>query len=159
MRVTEDYVFFYTANDYLSNFYPAKFKIREIEFLCTEQHLMFSKAKLFKDEENATNILKATKPGTMKAYGRKVVNFSNELWKQHRENILYEGNLEKFLQNESLKKELLSTYPKRLVEASPRDLIYGVGLNIDDPRINDPSNWKGLNLLGQILERVRDHIM
>jgi ribA/ribD-fused uncharacterized protein len=159
MRITDKFLFFYTTQDYLSNFYPSIFKIQEINFSCTEQHMMYGKAKLFADEDIANQILASSEPRKIKGLGRKVSNFDQNIWEQNRENILFEGNLAKYTQNEDIKKELLSTYPKILVEASASDRIYGVGLSIDDSRIDNPANWKGLNLLGEILMRVRDHIM
>ena len=159
MRITNNYLFFYTTEDYLSNFHPAVFKIGEITFSCTEQHMMYSKAKLFGDEEIAKQILMTDVPGKIKGFGRKVSNFDENIWHQHREKILFEGNLAKYMQNEDMKKKLLSTNPKTLVEASPTDKIYGVGLDINNPLIDDPKNWKGMNLLGEILMRVREHIL
>ena len=159
MRITENFVFFYTTEECMSNFYPANFNINGINFSCTEQHMMYSKAKLFGDEDIANKIMLTNVPGKIKGLGRKVSNFDEKIWQQHRENILFEGNLAKYTQNKEIKDQLLSTNPKTLVEASPSDKIYGVGLGIDDSRINDPKNWNGLNLLGQILMRVREHII
>jgi ribA/ribD-fused uncharacterized protein len=159
MRITDKFVFFYTTQDCMSNFYPANFNLNGINFTCTEQHMMYSKAKLFGDEQIANQILATNIPGKIKGLGRKVTNFDETKWQQNREIILFEGNLAKFTQNIEIKNQLLSTNPKTLVEASPTDKIYGVGLSIDDSRIDDPNNWKGLNLLGEILMRVREHII
>jgi len=58
-----------------------------------------------------------------------------------------------------LKEELLETYPRVLVEASPYDAIWGIGLDVDDPLAYNRDTWKGLNLLGFIITEVRDEIL
>lgn len=159
MRTTDRYVFFYTKDDCFSNFHPANFVVDGIQYSCSEQYMMYKKAKLFGDEEIADKILKEEKPNKIKALGRKASGFDQQKWEQNREIIVFEGNLAKFTQNEDLKKQIIDTYPRELVEASPSDNIWGVGLSIDDARIDDAKNWRGLNLLGKVLTQVRDKII
>ena len=65
------------------------------------------------------------------------------------------GNLGKFDQNPDVRRFLLGTGSRELVEASPVDDIWGIGLAADDPHAQDPATWRGLNLLGRALVEVR----
>lgn len=129
-----------------------------IRFNCAEQYMMFKKAKLFGDEVMAKRILETTRPNNQRKYGRKVKNFKKKVWDEHKWDIVKEGNRLKFEQNEHLKKKLLETSDKMLVEASPVDSTWGIGLSVDDPRIQDVNRW-GENLLGQILVELRQDFM
>ena len=120
---------------------------------------MYRKALLFKDKKIADKILQCSTPGEAKALGRKVTNFNNEVWNERRMEIVIEGNLLKFSQNPDLKTFLLNTKNRVLVEASPVDEIWGVGLSRDSDKIHDPNTWRGLNLLGFALMEVRDRLL
>ena len=152
------YTFFYRTASPFSQFHSAKFEEDDIIFNCTEQYMMYGKAKLFKDYKIAKQILKKIKPMDMKKLGRRVRNFSEEVWKANREDIVYRGNYLKFTQNPHLKEALLETGNSILVEASPSDKIWGIGMTESNPKVHDPSNWKGQNLLGKILTNVRIEI-
>lgn len=117
--------------------------------------MMFSKAKLFNDEQSAQKILATTDPMTQKMLGRKVAGFNLEEWERRRESVVFVGCREKFSQNPGLRAILLATAPTELVEASPYDLVWGIGLGERDSRITDKRHWRGLNLLGITLMRVR----
>ncbi len=142
----------------LSQWWPCKFKSNGIEYNCAEQYMMSEKAKLFKDEEIYKLILKETSQKRIKGYGRKIKNFNDEEWNKKKVNIVIQGNLLKFSQNEDLKKFLIGTGDKILVEASPYDKIWGIGLAKDNPDSFNPYKWKGENLLGFSLMKVRDII-
>lgn len=114
------------------------------------------KAKLFGDMTRLNLIMTATHPSQHKAHGRKVVGFNDEIWKQSRYKIVLEGNLAKFSQKPDLRKFLLSTCGSILVEASPYDRIWGIGLSAHDVLAKDIYAWKGENLLGFTLMEVRD---
>lgn len=120
--------------------------------------MMQQKAVLMNDMDTAKIIMALYKPNEMKHFGRYVKNFSRTLWDQDCMEIVEKGNIAKFLQNDDLKKILVSTYPKTLVQASPYDKIWGIGLRKDDPRAWNKSTWLGKNLLGEILTRVRDKL-
>lgn len=90
--------------------------------------------------------------------GRRVKNFKQDIWESCCQEIAERGIMEKFSQNEDLKQQLLSTYPKTLVEASPHDKIWGIGLSQDDPNAWNKLTWRGKNLLGEILTTVRDRL-
>lgn len=159
MTSRDQYTFFWRAENPFSQWHYASFSADDVEFNCAEQYMMYHKALLFKDSATAREILEADHPKTQKALGRKVVGFTDDLWKKHREDIVYQGNYHKFTQNPELKKILLATAGKTLVEASPYDRIWGIGLKEGDPRAMDPNQWRGMNLLGQILTRLRDDLL
>ncbi|KAF3933414.1 hypothetical protein ABW19_dt0208844 [Dactylella cylindrospora] len=97
-------------------------------------------------------------PKTIKALGRAVPNFDDDVWKENRYKIVVEANYLKFTQNDDLKTKLLGTGNRELVEASPRDRIWGVGYGAERCRnTKNRSQW-GLNLLGKALMDVRERI-
>ena len=140
----------------LSQWYPCSFKADGITYNCAEQYMMSEKAKLFKDEETRQQILLEKDQKKIKDLGRKIKNFTHDLWVQNNSKIVIQGNVYKFSQNEDLKKYLLETRDKILVEASPEDKIWGIGLDVKNPDVNDPNKWNGTNLLGFSLMKVRD---
>ncbi|MEX3790875.1 NADAR family protein [Paraburkholderia sp. BR14374] len=156
MRTIGNYTAFFGADDVLSNWHPCRFTYHGVSFTCVEQFMMYAKAKLFDDETSAAKILAATDPMTQKKLGRKVANFDLDIWVARRESIVFVGCREKFAQSHELRSVLLATAPTVLVEASPYDRIWGVGLGERDPRLTDESQWRGQNLLGIALMKVRD---
>lgn len=128
-------------------------------YSCCEQFMMFKKAELFNDSDIMQEILDSSNPKEIKALGRKVKNFDNKIWNEHKRDIVFQANFAKFSQNSELKEELLSTKGTILVEASPYDNIWGVGLDESDSRINNPNTWKGENLLGFALTEVREYLL
>ena len=116
---------------------------------------MAQKALLFEDHKTFQEILVASTPKAAKRLGRTIKNFDTETWKKKRSFIVLQGNVAKFGQNEKLAEYLLDTLEYILVEASPYDSIWGVGLAEEDDRIQDVKNWKGLNLLGFALMQAR----
>jgi len=119
--------------------------------------MMYHKALLFDDSDVATQILAATKPIEVKALGRQVKNFDDKIWVENRYRIVKEGNILKFTQHLDLKEKLLMTKGKMLVEAAPRDRIWGIGYGAKNALANK-DKW-GLNLLGQVLVEIRDEML
>lgn len=142
----------------LSQWWKCDFYEDKKLFNCAEQYMMYRKAILFQDYETAHYILRSENPKEIKALGRKVKNFEEIIWDKNKEKIVEQANLLKFSQNPNLKDFLLLTNEKILVEASPTDKIWGIGLKKETDGINNPKNWNGLNLLGFILMEVRDKI-
>lgn len=153
------YTFFYSKSDVLSQWYPCKFTIDNITFTCAEQWMMYSKALLFKDKITRQKILSTHDPSKQKALGRIVKNFDPDVWSKESKVIVYVGNLAKFTQNKELLDQLLSTEYTTLVEASPSDLIWGIGLRASDKRATNKELWRGKNLLGSILTMLRDNLI
>lgn len=122
---------------------------------CCEQYMMYKKALLFNDSEMSDKILNEREPALQQKMGREIRNFDAGLWDRNKVGIVWYGNYLKFTQHDDLKKRLLETGNKILVEASPYDLIWGVGLGASDNKILNQNNWKGLNLLGKTLMSVR----
>jgi len=139
-----------------SQWYEAPFQVAEVTYPSAEHYMMAAKAALFGDDQSRERILAATTPGAAKALGRKVVGFEEEVWAQERMRIVVDANLGKFGQDAHLSDFLLNTGDQVLVEASPVDRVWGIGLAADDPDANHPARWRGLNLLGFALMEVRD---
>jgi ribA/ribD-fused uncharacterized protein len=149
----DGFVFFWSG--WPSQWHPADFTLDGVAYGCAEQYMMAEKARLFGDEETLGLILAAASPREQKALGRRVRGFDEARWQKACREIVYRGNAGKFSQNPDLKELLLATGSKTLVEASPTDRIWGIGLAADDPRATDRSAWRGKNWLGEALMRVR----
>lgn len=141
-----------------SQWYEIDFEVDGHKYNCAEQYMMSQKAWLFRDFETFAKILDATDPKEIKALGREVRNFDPKKWNEHKFEIVKKGNFSKFSQNQALKDFLLSSGHKIIVEASPYDTIWGIGMKDTAPGIENPSNWKGENLLGFALMEVRDQL-
>ena len=160
MPVKEDehHVFFYGRDTIFSQFYPCRFIENGQSFICAEQYMQYKKAKLFGDNQCGQLILASESPIQHKRFGRRVKPFSERIWSNQAKSIVKRGSMHKFQQNRTLKQRLLNTYPKQLVETSPYDRTWGIGLSIEDLKIHDPSRWRGSNILGQILAEVREEL-
>ena len=117
--------------------------------------MMYLKAKLLNDDELAAKILRAEDPGEQKALGQKVAGFDNVKWDAHKSEIVRRINLAKFRQNKGLRRKLFQTGTKLLVEASPVDAIWGIGLDAATAAVTPAEEWPGQNLLGQALTKVK----
>ncbi|KAL0215932.1 hypothetical protein P9112_008116 [Eukaryota sp. TZLM1-RC] len=149
------YTFFWNASPF-SNFELCTIRLGSLKFHSSEQFFMYGKAKLFKDEPMATKILQSTHPKKSKALGRKVSGFNDLQWTTHRESLMAYVCYHKFSQNAEFLDALLNTGDSILVEASPFDKIWGIGLDEANPDALNPSRWKGLNLLGKVLVELRE---
>lgn len=139
----------------LSQWFPAAFQQDGIEYLTAEHYMMAQKAKLFNDLDIFQEIIQAQTPNEAKKLGRMVRGYTETLWLRRRFKIVVEGNIAKFSQHHELKKFLQSTHNDILVEASPLDSIWGIGMAEDHLDIENLKQWKGLNLLGFALMEVR----
>lgn len=138
-----------------SQWFEARFTIDGVTYPTAEHWMMAEKARLFGDGETLARILAAGNPGAAKALGREVRGFDNERWNAARWEIVVRGNEAKFGHNPVLRDYLAATGDRVLVEASPVDRLWGIGLAQDDPRAENPELWRGLNLLGFALMEVR----
>lgn len=139
----------------LSQWWSAPFEVDGVVYPTAEHYMMAEKARLCGDHSSRVKILAAPHPNVAKKLGRVVTGFDEERWNQHRFEVVVRGNIAKFSQHEALKTFLLNTKERILVEASPLDRIWGIGLAADDLRAEDPAKWQGLNLLGFALMEVR----
>lgn len=155
----ENFTYFWSNTSPFSNWYKVDFKVGHTAFSSSEQCMMYQKALLFGDEETAEKILQTRNPGKQKALGRSVKGFDQSLWEAKREQIVYDANYYKFTQNPDILTSLLETKGTMIVEASPVDTIWGIGLAEDDPLAQDRKTWKGLNLLGKVLTELRDNLI
>ncbi len=157
MRTTDTHVYFFSYRDIYSNFYPAPFvePIRGAAFENTEHAFMYFKALFFNDSLAAANAWKETNPAEAKKIGRSIKGFDPVAWNFVKAGYMGYINFLKYTQNPELGKALKETGDHVLVEASPYDDIWGVKLGQDDPLILDSANWRGQNLLGKVLMRVR----
>lgn len=140
----------------LSQWWQSVFTIGDVAYLTAEHWMMAEKARLFGNDALRERIICCTSPGEAKALGRMVENFEERTWVMYRQSIVLEGSIQKFSQNPELGSYLLNTSGRILVEASPVDPVWGIGLAADDPRAHDPTRWDGLNLLGFTLMQTRD---
>lgn len=153
MRRQNGFVLFWGG--IFSQWYPHKMTIDGVEYNCNEQYMMAEKARTFGDFEALEAIMKSTNPKNQKAYGRAVKNFNPHMWDRMAQEVVFRANLEKFSDPE-LKKYLFSFGNEEIVEASPYDNIWGIGLGEDDPDALDKTKWQGTNFLGEAIMRARE---
>ncbi len=138
-----------------SQWYKAPFIIDGQHYPTAEHFMMAEKAALFGDQTTRAQVLVATNPGAAKALGRQVRGFNEAAWIENRFSIVLRANEAKFSQNPDLGHFLRQTGNRIIVEASPVDRVWGIGIAQDDERARNPNQWKGLNLLGFALMQVR----
>lgn len=162
-------LFFYgPANPFgeLSQHYATVFTVGGISYTSSEQYMMHAKAQLFagaggEDPESLAHwseqILGTTDPKRCKALGRLIPNFDDKVWAREREEVVFQGNLAKFSQDHRLRALLLATGQREIVEAAPRDRVWGIGFGCQRALAVGRERW-GRNLLGLCLMRVRDRL-
>jgi hypothetical protein len=128
----------------LSQWWPSPFTVDGVAYATAEHWMMAGKARLFEDAEAEA--------------GRLVRGFDEATWERERFRIVVEGSVHKFAADGALREFLLNTGDRVLVEASPVDRVWGIGLAADDAAASDPERWKGLNLLGFALMEARDRL-
>jgi ribA/ribD-fused uncharacterized protein len=152
------YTFFWKDASPFSQWHKVGFTIDGVHFKTAEHYMMWKKAMLFGDADSAEKVLKAGHPSDAKKLGRGVKNFDRYEWEQNCKRFVYDGNYAKFTQNEALKKKLMDTGDTLLVEASPYDAIWGIGLTEEEAKKLPESQWPGTNWLGEILTQLRDNL-
>ncbi len=139
----------------LCQWYEAPFALEGNHYPTAEHYMMAEKARLFGDEATLRRILDTPSPAQAKLLGRRVSGFDETTWSRRCEEIVVQGNIAKFEQNPALRRFLAASGERVLVEASPVDTIWGIGLAESDPKASDPNHWRGLNRLGFSLMRAR----
>lgn len=145
----------------LSQWWPARIHdaVEGCTYLSAEHYMMAGKARLFGDEGTRAAILAAATPAQAKALGRTVRGFDEQVWERERFRLVCAASVAKFAQDRNLHTYLVDTGDAVLVEASPVDRIWGIGLAAADPRARQPAEWQGLNLLGFALMHARTHLL
>lgn len=143
----------------LSQWWPCDFKVGHLNYSSSEQYMMACKARLFRDAATEKKIMDASNPKIIKQLGREVVGFDADIWDKYKYEFVLKGNYCKFSQNPELMEYLLGTINMILVEASPYDNVWGIGMTEDDVAAQDPCSWKGENYLGFALMEVRENIL
>lgn len=139
----------------LSQWWPSPFTVDGVEYATAEHWMMAAKARLFGDAEAERRVLAAGRPAEAKKAGRLVRGFDEDVWERERFGIVVEGSVGKFAAHAELREFLLGTGERVLVEASPVDRVWGIGLAADDEGAGDPERWRGPNLLGFALMEAR----
>ncbi|MFE6286899.1 NADAR family protein [Streptomyces sp. NPDC057877] len=142
----------------LSQWWPSPFTVGGVEYATAEHWMMAAKARLFDDTEAERRVLAADHPAEAKKAGRLVRGFDEAVWARERFGIVVTGSVHKFAAREELRGFLLGTGERVLVEASPMDRVWGIGLTATDGGASDPERWRGLNLLGFALMEARERL-
>ena len=142
----------------LSQWFVASFVLDGITYKTAEHFMMAEKARLFRDEKALAAIIEAPTPSDAKRLGRTVANYDDKAWGRARSLSVVKGNVAKFDQNEALGAFLKETGESILVECSPRDRIWGIGMGASNPDARNPAKWRGQNLLGFALVAARDEL-
>lgn len=158
IRTTDQFVFFWKPPAPYSQWTPSIFRVDGLTYVCAEQFMMAEKARLFHDQEICDQIMATPDPWRHRQLGRRVHGFVESIWLAHRSEVVYRGSMAKFSQDPELLQVLLDTEDRTLVEASPLDRIWGIGLHSTDARAEVPAQWRGRNLLGLALMGVREEL-
>jgi ribA/ribD-fused uncharacterized protein len=151
------FAFFYGGA--LSQWAPSPFTLDGVQYSTAEQYMMAMKADYFGDDDAKAKIMATDSPSEQKSIGRMVKNFNAEAWNAVSRGFVYKANIAKFTQNQWCMDELIRTGDLEIVEASPYDPIWGIGLDANDPRAQDKTQWRGTNWLGEVLMKVRKDLL
>eukprot|EP01124_Arcella_intermedia_P020801 TRINITY_DN28326_c0_g1_i1.p1 TRINITY_DN28326_c0_g1~~TRINITY_DN28326_c0_g1_i1.p1 ORF type:complete len:166 (-),score=52.01 TRINITY_DN28326_c0_g1_i1:5-502(-) len=157
----EEFVFFWKPgekNGHFSQWYKSPFVVDGVKYGCAEQYMMAKKAELFGDQEMRKRLMREEDPAVMKKLGRRVKNFDEQVWEKNCEEIVRAASYAKFSQNDKLKAHLMNTGSKILAEASPKDTVWGIGMEASHPDARVKAKWKGTNKLGEALMYARGRI-
>jgi ribA/ribD-fused uncharacterized protein len=154
VETMEKFTFFWSG--IFSQWHPSPFEIDGVWYNTAEQWMMAEKARLFGDLETLAKIMSAVDPADQKRYGREVKGFVKKKWDAVARDVVLKGSLAKYGQNPDLKKILFATEGTTLVEASPEDNIWGIGLHKTDSRVQKRETWRGTNWLGDALTKTRE---
>lgn len=154
---TDKFIFFWGS--IYSQWCPSPIVIDGVNYNCTEQYMMAKKALMFSDFDAYREIMLEKQPALQKAMGKRVKGFDKVIWEVYCRKIVYDANYAKFTQNKGMRDELMGTIGKEIVEASPEDKIWGIGMHETHPDIEDKSKWQGTNWLGEAIMQVRNTLI
>lgn len=152
------YTFFWKDKDVFSQWHRVGFTVDGVHFKTAEHWMMWKKAMQFGDAETAEKILKEKEARDVKKHGRSVKGFDKNEWEKNCKRFVYDGNYAKFTQNPNLLKKLMDTGDTLLVEASPYDAIWGIGLDEATAKKTPAEDWPGTNWLGEVLTQLREDL-
>ena len=164
-EVVEEPILFFGADEskgdyrHFSNMSEHKITIDDVEYKTVEHYFQAMKAHEFEDTELYQKILKVKTPKAAKAIGQKIANFKPEVWDKKKNEIMEKGVRTKFVQHPTLRKQLLETGDKLIGEANPRDTYWGIGTSMNLEKAKIPSKWRGKNMMGKLLMKLRDEFM
>ncbi|MDN3025196.1 NADAR family protein [Streptomyces sp. S.PB5] len=142
----------------LSQWWASPFVVDGVTYATAEHWMMAQKARLFGDGAAQQQAVAARSPALAKKVGRLVRGFDETVWERERFAIVVEGSVHKFSSDPGLREFLLGTGQRVLVEASPVDRVWGIGLAATDEAALDPELWRGPNLLGFALMEARERL-
>lgn len=157
MKTEEKFTMFWGGP--FSQWEHSEFELDGVHYSCAEQYMMAQKALLFGDVATHTQIMATEEPSRQKSLGRQVKGFDKAKWESVAKQIVYKGNKSKFTQNPHLMEALVNSAGTTIVEASPVDHIWGIGLSANDPRAYNRSQWLGTNWLGEVLTQLREDLI
>ncbi|MDR7383654.1 NADAR family protein [Promicromonospora iranensis] len=142
----------------LSQWFVAPFEVAGERYATAEHWMMAEKARLFRDPDAERAAIDAPNPALAKAAGRAVRDFDGDVWARERFEVVVRGNVHKFAAHPDLQEFLLRTGSRVLVEASPRDRVWGIGMGAKNENAENPAAWRGLNVLGFALMEARERL-
>jgi len=145
--IPEKFTFFWRKESPFSQHHPCSFQIEGFDYNCSEQWMMHQKTLLFGEQELADRVMGSINPVSMKRYGRQIRNFNQDTWNKYAYDIVYRGNVQKFIQNPNLWVALKATGGTTLAEASLTDKIWGIGAYATEPAAQQRNTWRGKNWL------------
>jgi len=154
MNIVEKFTFFWTKDSPFSQHYITKFNVAGVTYTSSEQYMMHQKAILFGDTNTANLIMGTDCPKTQKRLGRSILELDQVMWQEYAMEIVWQGNYHKINQNPELQQALHNTMGTTLVEASPYDCFWGIGLRENDSRSQQRVTWLGENRLGEIITKL-----
>lgn len=158
MQRYDKYTFFWSNGSIYSNWHLAPITIDGITYNCCEQYMMAKKAKLFGDMVTWQSVMETPLPREQKALGRQVKNFNPDIWAVIARDVVFRANMAKFTQHNELESAIFETRHTLLVEASPYDTVWGIGMSEEDAIRVGVAHWRGTNWLGQVITEVRESI-
>ena len=148
---------FFTKRSPLSNHHPTPFKYDGKEYTCGEQFFMYTKAMRFDDTATAAKIMNTPNPVAQKALGRDIKGFNKDIWHESCRTLLTPGLQARFEQHPQCKQALINTGKRQIGEAT-KEAPWGIGHRLSDPESLDPALWRDANIMGKILETIRDNL-
>ena len=156
----KDVIGFFGELNPFSNFHEVTIEVDGMTFHSTEQWIQYQKAKLFGDNETGEKIMKTTRAIECKRLSYDIEDYDEEEWKGNIEKLCYRGIKAKFTQHDWLKKLLLETGQKCIVECAP-NTIWGTGVALSDKEALNKNKWNGegeIGLMGMMLMKIREEL-